>query len=377
MLRRAGFAYRVGQALGRSPAVAIVGPRQCGKTTLAHQVVQELAHDWFDLEDPSALRRLQAPKIALEMARGIVVLDEIQRAAELFPLLRFLIDAAPSRRFLILGSASPSLLTSASESLAGRVEFVELGGFDLGEVGADAPMQLWSRGGFPRSFLAATDADSYAWRESFIHTFLERDLPELEVKIPSTTMRRFWTMLAHYHGQIWNASELGRALGVNEKTARSYLDILGGTYMVRVLQPWYENLGKRLVRSPKAYVRDSGLLHVLLGLRSLPEVMSHPKLGASWEGFALEQVLRKVDGEPWFWATHQGAELDLLLLRRGDRVGFEFKCTDAPQLTKSMQIARHDLRLDHLYVVYPGRERYPLGDGVEAMPISGLVSFQT
>jgi predicted AAA+ superfamily ATPase len=373
-LQRPTFAYRVGRALARSPAVAILGPRQCGKTTLARQVVSDVVHDWFDLEDPTAVRRLEAPKLALENAKGIIVLDEIQRVPDLFPLLRVLVDATPGRRYLILGSASPSLVRIASESLAGRVEFVDLGGFDLSEVGYGEALKLWCRGGFPRSYLSASDEDSLAWRHSFVRTFLERDLPQVDVRVPAPTMRRFWTMLAHYHGQVWNASELGRALGVNEKTARSYLDVLEGTYVVRVLQPWYENLGKRLIRSPKVYVRDSGLLHALLGLPSLAEVLGHPKVGASWEGFAIEEVLRRVEGDPWFWATHQGAELDLLLLRRGDRLGFEFKRTDAPRLTKSMRIAQQNLRLDRLFVVYPGSQRYALGDDIEALPIGDLGS---
>lgn len=364
------------RALRRAPIVALLGPRQCGKSTLAASVVSGRPHVFFDLEDPVGLARLEpAPKQALEAAGPLVVLDEVQRMPELFPILRVLADRSPEGRFLILGSAAPDLVRQASESLAGRVEFVELGGFDLSEVGADRLQPLWMRGGFPRSFLASDEADSFAWRAGFIRTFLERDLLQWAERLPPVTLRRFWTMLAHYHGQTWNASECSRSLGISTKEVSRFLDLLTGTFMVRQLQPWFENVGKRLVRSPKVYLRDTGLLHALLGLTDEDAVLGHPKAGASWEGFALEQVLRVLDGEPWFWATHQGAELDLVLMRRRERWGFEFKRADAPRKTRSMHVAAADLRLDHLWVVYPGSERYPLGEHATALPLAEIGSL--
>jgi predicted AAA+ superfamily ATPase len=366
----------VGAALARSPVVGILGPRQCGKTTLARQVVAELKHTWFDLEDPVALRQLEEPLLAFEAAQPFVVLDEVQRAPVLFPLLRVLVDRHPERRYLVLGSASPDLLRLSSESLAGRIEYLDLSGFSLGEVPGNEQRRLWLRGGFPRSFLADSDPDSFAWRESFVRTFLERDLSQLELGSNAAAMRRFWTMLAHYHGQLWNASEVGRSLGVSDKTARRYLDILEGTFVIRQLHPWHVNLGKRLVKAPKVYIRDSGLLHTLLGLGDLQALLGHPKAGASWEGFALEQVLAHVAGQPWFWATHAGAELDLLLLRRKNRWGFEFKLSTAPALTRSMHVALQDLELDHLWVVHPGEQRIRLAERITALPIHELLELE-
>jgi predicted AAA+ superfamily ATPase len=326
------------------------------------------------LERPATLQRLAEPTTALEPLTGLIILDEIQRQPELFPLLRVLADRKPEpARFLILGSASPSLVRGVSESLAGRVSFVDIHGFDLVEVGTKALQPLWWRGGFPLAFLAATEEDSQRWREDFIRTLLERDLPQLGITTPAATLRRFWSMIAHFHGQVWNAAELARSLGATEPTARRYLDTLTSMYLVRQLQPWFENLGKRQVKAPKIYVRDSGLLHQLLGLESFHALEGHPKLGASWEGFALEQVLGITgDQQAYFWATHSGAELDLLVHWRGRRWGFEFKYSDAPTMTKSMHIALEDLKLERIFTVYPGKETYSMHEKVEALPLAQL-----
>jgi len=312
--------------------------------------------------------------LVLERLQGLVVIDEVQRAPELFKALRVLLDrdAAPAK-FLLLGSASPGLLRQSSESLAGRVETIEIGGFTLQETGAAAQVALWLRGGFPRSYLAASGADSRRWRQSFTGAFLERDLPQLGINVPAPAMRRFWTMLAHLNGQVWNAADPARSLGVNESTVRRHLDWLAQTFMVRQLQPWFENLGKRQVKAPKIYFRDTGLLHELLGIADEAALLAHPRSGASWEAFALEQMLRiAAPDEAWFWATHGGAELDLFMLKDGRRVGVEFKRVDAPRLTPSMRTALHDLRLDALYAVYPGTRRYALAEKVEAVPLAEL-----
>jgi len=329
------------------------------------------AASYYDLESQSDIRRLTNPELALGSAEGLVVLDEIQRMPELFAVLRVLVDRPATRaRFLLLGSASPEVIKNASESLAGRVELVELSPFDLSEVGPENLSVRWLRGGFPRSFLARSDADSLAWRENFIRTFLERDLGELGFSLSSVAMRRFWTMLAHDNGQLWNSSRLGRSLGLSDKTVRSRVDLLAGTFMVRQLEPWHENLRKRQVKAPKIYVRDSGVLHALLGLESMKQLLGHPGLGASWEGFALEQTLRVTgDNKAYFWATHQGAELDLLMFKGRQRVGVEFKRADAPKVTPSMRIAIRDLKLDALYVVHPGLHRFKMADGIEAVPL--------
>ena len=354
------------------PVAALLGPRQCGKTTLARTLAEQEPHTFFDLENPVDRQRLTSPMTALENLEGLVVIDEVQRQPSLFELLRVLVDRpGNAARFLILGSASPSLVKGVSESLAGRVGFMDLSGFSLSEVGTEQQRMLWARGGFPRSFLASEESASYAWRQDFVRTFLERDLPQLGITTPAETLRRFWTMIAHFHGQVWNASELARSLGASEKTARRYLDILAGSFMVRILPPWYENLKKRQIKAPKIYLRDSGLLHSLLQLGSLHEVQGHPKLGASWEGFAVEQILTALETrDAYFWATHAGAELDLFVLHRGKRLGFEIKHTDAPALTRSMRVALEDLKLDHLWVVYPGSQTYPLGETVTAVPLS-------
>lgn len=376
MVSREALQTAVRQALSRSRVVVLVGPRQCGKTTLAREFLAEDALSYFDLEDPVALARLDEPMTALRPLEGLVVIDEVQRRPDLFPVLRVLADRRESRaRFLVLGSASGDLLRQTSESLAGRMEQIAVGGFTLSELGADAADRLWRRGGFPLAFLAATEADSLTWRGHFIGTLLERDLPQWGVRVPAVALRRFWTMVAHYHGQTWNAAEPARALGVSESTTRRYLDLLTDAFMLRQLAPWHANLRKRQVKAPKVYVRDSGLLHQLLGIDTTKALMSHPKLGASWEGFAIEQVLaREPHDEAYYWATHQGAEIDLLL-RRGDRLlGIEVKRTDAPRVTPSIRIALEDLGLEHVVVLYPGQRRYALADRVEAVPLETLAT---
>jgi predicted AAA+ superfamily ATPase len=354
-----------------------VGPRQAGKTTLARQIVPPDSLAYFDLEDPASLARLAEPMTALAPLRGVVVIDEIQRRPDLFPILRVLVDRRPRRaRFLILGSASPDLLRQSSETLAGRIEKIILSGFGLDEVGGAAALRrLWRRGGFPPAYLARSERASYVWRQQFIQTYLERDLPQLGITIPAATLHRFWTMLAHYHGGIWNAAEAARSLGVTEPTSRRYLDLLTGLFMVRQLRPWHENLKKRQVKSPKVYLHDSGLLHALLGLASERELSSHPKVGASWEGYAIEETLKALRPEAaYFWATHTGAELDLLLFIRGRRYGVEVKFQDAPRLTPSMRIALDDLRLRRLTVFYPGDRRYDLDRRVAVLPLAELAT---
>ena len=378
MIDRPLAAARVHELFRSHPCVAILGPRQCGKTTLARMIsAGETAVSFFDLESPVDARRLEAPLRTLGALDGLVVVDEIQRKPELFEILRVLVDRPDARsRFLILGSASPTLVKGVSESLAGRVGFVDLGGFDLSEIGIENQDRLWSRGGFPRSFLAPDNAASFQWRQGFARTFLERDIPQLGITIPAETLRRFWTMIAHYHGQLWNAAEFARALGSSEATARRYLDILAGAYMVRILPPWFENLSKRQVKAPKIYVRDTGVMHALLELETLDDLLAHPKLGASWEGFAVEQVLAAFgQRHAWFWATHGGAELDLLLKVRGKAHGFEFKVSDAPGSTRSMRAALQDLGLEHLWVVYPGTEAYPLDDRLSVLPLRDIVGL--
>jgi len=374
MIERPTYLKQLAAAVRRSPVTALMGPRQCGKTTLARMFQQGKNASHFDLESPADLQRLQNPEMMLGALKGLVVLDEIQVMPALFNVLRVLADRPRNpARFLILGSASPDILKRTSESLAGRVEFVELGGFDLLETGAGTWKELWRRGGFPRSYLSRSDPDSEAWREGFIKTFLERDIPQLGIPIPAAAMRRFWTMLSHYHGQTWNASELARSMGLSDKTVRSYLDILTGTYMVRQLQPWHENIGKRQVKAPKIYLRDSGILHALMNLGDDMALQAHPRVGASWEGFALEMVLRRLrPGEAYFWGTHSGAELDLLLTHRGRRFGFEFKYSEAPRVTRSAHTAINDLQLDHVWVVHPGEHAFPIEKKITAMPLTHI-----
>lgn len=374
MITRERWKGRISRGLERRAVVVLSGPRQVGKTTLAREFLAEDSPNYFDLEDPPSLARLDEPKTALEPLRGLVVIDEVQRRPDLFPVLRVLADRRDSpARFLILGSASGDLLRQSSESLAGRVERIEIGGFDLSETGAAAADVLWRRGAFPDAFLADTEADSVAWRRDFIQTLLERDFPQWGVRVPATALLRFWTMLAHFHGQTWNAADPARALGVNPSTVRRYLDLLTDALMVRQLQPWHANLAKRQVKAPKIYLRDSGLLHRLLGIDDERSLLTHPRLGASWEGFVIEQVLAtEPHDDAWFWATHQGAEIDLIL-RRGDMLyGIECKRGDAPRLTPSMRSAMQDLGLKRIAVIYPGGKRYALSEQVEAVPLRDL-----
>ncbi|MGH7794055.1 MAG: ATP-binding protein [Candidatus Binatia bacterium] len=356
--------------------MALLGPRQCGKTTLARQFVPAKSLNYFDLEDPASLARLSEPDTALRPLKDLVVIDEIQRRPEIFPLLRVLADRQPlPARFLILGSASLDLLQQSSETLAGRIETVALEGFRLADLGTKAQGRHWLRGGLPLSFTARNEPDSLAWRRQFLQTFIERELPQLGVTIPAIALRRFWNMLAHYHGQIWNAAELARALSVNESTVRRYLDLMTGVFMTRQLPPWFENLGKRQVKAPKVYVRDSGLLHALLGIADQRDLEHHPKVGASWEGYAVEEVIKAVQpDDAYYWATHNGAEIDLVLFKRGRRIGVECKRADAPTFTPSMRIALADLKLDELHVVYPGEKRYALTTKVEVVPLAQLVN---
>ncbi len=372
---RASYRQQVQDALARFRVTALLGPRQCGKTTLARELATR-PDAYFDLEDPLDLARLDAPRQALGTLTGLVVIDEIQRRPDLFTLLRVLADRPGTpARFLILGSASLDLVKGVSESLAGRVGFVDLSGFDGTEVGFDRLDTLWLRGGFPESFLSDSDQASLHWRQQFIRTFLTRDIPQLGITVPSERLRRFWLMIAHYHGQLWNASEIGTSLGINYKTAQHYLEILTGSFMIRALPTWSENLGKRVRKAPKIYLRDSGLFHALQRIASMADLQAHPKLGASWEGLALEHVLRVLRVEPgqaFHWGTHGGAELDLLLVRGGQRLGFEFKFADAPRTTRSMRVAMDDLKLERLFVVYPGEKDYALDERIHVMALRNV-----
>ncbi len=374
MIPRKKLLAETTRALQSNPIVALLGPRQCGKTTLARMISEETESLYFDLEDPTDFMKLTNPKLMFQHQKGLIILDEVQRKPDLFSILRVLVDQPDFQgKFLILGSASPQLVKGVSESLAGRVAFVEMGGFGLMEIGTEQFERLWTRGGFPRSFLAESDELSFKWRKDFIQTFLERDIPQLGISIPAMTLRRFWTMVAHYHGNVWNASELARSLGSSEATMRRYLDILCGTFLLRPLQPWYANLRKRQVKTPKIYFRDSGLLHALLSIQSKEGLLGHPKYGASWEGFAIAQVFTLFNpADAYFWATHTGAELDLLLFVDGRPFGFECKCSDAPGITRSMYIALQDLNLQRLFILYPGNDSFPLDDRIQVVPVSEL-----
>ena len=367
------------ERLEHNPVVALLGPRQCGKTTLARQ----LSRKWntsrvyfFDCEDHRDLARLANPMTTLEPCQGLVVIDEVQRRAELFPALRVLVDQNPNRRFLILGSASRDLIAQSSETLAGRITFLELSGFSLHDIAKDDYRKLWIRGGFPRSFLAESDAISVQWREDFVRTFLERDIPNLGIRVPALMLRRFWTMLSHYHGQIFNASEVGRSLNSADTTVKHYLDILTGTFLIRQLQPWFYNTKKRLVKRPKIYFRDSGLLHTLMTVTGEEDLLRHPRLGASWEGFALEQVIIHLelrDEEIFFWATHAGGELDLVFQRKGRLWGVEMKFDEAPTITRSMRSAVKELDLARLWIVYPGDQVFPMDERMTAVGLDNLI----
>lgn len=378
MFGREDHLLGVARQLRRQPVVGLLGPRQIGKTTVARAIAAASgrATTYFDLEDPADLRRLDDEATALGDLKGLVVIDEVQRRPELFPLLRVLADR-PRRpaSFLVLGSASPHLLKQSAESLAGRVTYHELDGFGLADVGAAAWRKLWLRGGYPRSYLARSDAESMAWRGDLRRTYIEQDLPALGPGYPARTVERVWEMLAHYHGQIWNGSEIARSFGVSHTTSRRYLDLLVDTFMVRILPPWSENAGKRVVKSPKLYFRDVGLLHHLLGIQRADDLARHPKVGASFEGFAIDAVVRRLGAdrrECHFWATHQGAELDLLVVRGRTRLGFEIKHTVAPEVTKSMRIAIADLGLDRLDVIHVGKNTYPLTERIRAVAFDRL-----
>lgn len=365
---------RIVRALRRQRVAVLVGPRQCGKTTLAREIVDPSSPNYFDLENPGDLRRLEEPMTALAGLTGTVVIDEIQRREELFPVLRVLADRKPQNaRFLILGSAAPTLLRQSSETLAGRAEIVLLAGLSIAEVGPKRVEQHWRRGGYPRAFLARSEADSVQWRRDLIQTFVERDAPMLGAGMAPNALLRFWTMVAHWHGGVWNAADPARSLGVSEATVRRYLDFMTSALMVRQLLPWHENLAKRQVKAPKVYIRDSGLLHELLGLRSSKDLWSHPKSGASWEGYALEEALKALQpDEAYFWATHQGAELDLLIFKNGCRYGVEFKRSDAPRLTPSMRIAMNDLKLSSMVVLCPTTKPYALASGINVRSLDSL-----
>lgn len=371
-MKRDKYLEKIRKAFRTHSVVAILGPRQCGKTTLARQYIKENGDTHvFDLEDPADLEILKNAKTALDPLSGLIVLDEIQRAPDLFTVLRVLVDQLDAnRQFLILGSASRELLQQSSETLAGRIAYIELPPFALFE--ANDTQKLWIRGGFPRSYLSDSIEDSLYWRKQYVSTFLERDIPNLGIRIPPASLRRFWMMLAHYHGQIFNSTEIAASLGISDTTARRYLDILTGTFMIRQLTPWIENLKKRQVKTPKIYFRDSGIFHTLSEITDYKSLLHHPKLGASWEGFAMEEIIRQTGAEPeecFFWGVHNSTELDLLILKDGKRLGFEFKFSDAPKLTSSMQTALTDLNLDELSVIYPGTKSYKLADKITANPL--------
>lgn len=374
MIERNRLFHAIQSALERSRVVALIGPRQCGKTTMARRFLSPSSINYYDLEDPFSLARLDQPMSSLQDLNGLVVIDEIQRMPDLFPVLRVLVDRDPlPTRFLILGSASPSLLRQTSESLAGRIATITMSGFSLEEAGVEAQNLHWQRGGYPLSFLAASEQLSFNWRKDFVSTFLERDIPQFGFSIPSTSLFRFWSLLAHYHGQKWNAAEAARSLDVSQSTARRYIDLLQDLFMVRQLQPWYGNISKRQVKSPKIYLRDTGLLHYLLGIHSAQELAVHPRSGSSWEGYVIEEVIRATEpDEAYYWATHSGAELDLLLFKNHKRIGIECKRMDAPRITPSMRAALIDLELSNLLVIYPGPHPYSLADNIQVIPLKTL-----
>lgn len=377
---RTGHMKNIRGLLRDFPIVALIGARQVGKTTLARDIMDtwpETTH-FFDLEDPADIARLSEPSLALRNLQGLVVIDKIQRVPGLFPVLRVLADRADfGTLFLVLGSASPRLVSQSSESLAGRIAYYDLPGLTMEETGIETMDSLWLRGGFPRSFLARSDRSSLKWRREFIKTFLERDIPQLGINIPAVTLRRFWTMLAHYHGQMLNLSELGRAFGLADTTIRRYIELMESTFVIHLLHPWHANIKKRQVKAPKVYITDSGLLHALLDVMDRDHLMSHPKAGASWEGFALQQVVVATGAEKdrcFFWRTHTGAELDLLIHSRGKRYGFEIKLSDSPGITPSMKSALRDLELEHLYVIHAGEHEFPLGERISAIPMKKVTT---
>lgn len=382
-MKRPFYIERVAEGLDIHPVVALLGPRQCGKTTLAHDFVEQNSHHYpqahfFDLEKPEDLARLSNPYLVLSSLSGLIVIDEIQRFPDLFPILRVVVDESKGKsHFLILGSASRDLIKQSSESLAGRIQYIELTPFNLLETGDK--VGLWLRGGFPRSYLAKNDNDSFIWRENYVQTFLERDIPNLGINIPAVRLRRFWTLLAHYHGTIVNYTELARAMDISVKTVKHYIDLLISVFMVRSLQPWHVNIKKRQVKSPKIYLRDSGLANLLLNIPNMQALGSNPKQGALWEGFLLEEVIRYHQIRPeecYFWGSHGDAELDLLLVRGDKQIGVEFKYTERPTVTRSMHVVLDDLKLDHLYVIYPGSTTFPLTEKITAISIMEYLKTQ-
>jgi predicted AAA+ superfamily ATPase len=362
---------QIKRRLDAFPVTAILGPRQCGKTTLA----QTLSADhYFDLENPRDAARLEQPQLALEDLKGLIAIDEIQRIPELFTLLRYLVDTRPNQKYLILGSASRDLIRQSSESLAGRIAYYHLSGFRLQDFDPENFKALWIKGGLPLSYISDIE-QSRLWRENYITTFLERDIPQLGIQIPAKTLRRFWIMLSHYHGQVLNYAELARAFGISDMTVRKYIDILEGTFMVRTLQPWYANIGKRLVKRPKLYLQDSGLLHTFLNVETFEQLQAHPKIGASWEGFALDCVIRstaKNENDHYFWQVHSGSEIDLFWQHGGKNWGVEFKYADAPTMQRSMTIGVKDLNLSHLWIVYPGKTNYRLSQNITVLPLQEI-----
>lgn len=378
MVPRKSYESALENSLNRSSVVWLLGPRQCGKTTLARMIEKKHGAVFFDLESPRDRLRLQNPQMALKILKGLVIIDEVQRMPELFEILRVLADRSDNpSTFLLLGSASPHILKNVSETFAGGTELIEMSGFDFLETGEDNLDELWLRGGFPRSFLSQSLEDSIAWREEFVQTFLERDIPQLGINISAIAMGCLWTMLAHCHGQTLNASQLGRSLGVTDKTNRSYLDILTATYMVRQVQPWHENIGKRQVKAPKVYFRDSGILHHLLAITDMESLMTNPRLGASWEGFAMEQIIRVLQLQDiYFWSTYSGAKLDLLFFHDSKRYGIDIKFSETPKITKSMHIAIQDLDLEHLWVVYSGNHIMPLEKKITLVPLDRIKTIQ-
>lgn len=379
MIERKSYIQKINQAFEVSPVCAILGPRQCGKTTLAKKYIKSHfnQHHIFDLEDPTDLARLENPKLTLENLKGIIIIDEIQRRPELFPYIRVLVDNHNDKNFLILGSASRELIRQSSETLAGRIQYIDMMPFSINEV--PDIQKLWSQGGYPRSYLADNDRISNEWRKNYIRTFLEMDLPNFGFNITTQRIRRFWMMLAHYHGQSFNASEIGRAIDITYKTTSHYLDILVSTFMVRRLSPWFENIGKRQVKTPKIYFRDSGLLHSILGINNYHDLQLNPKLGFSWEGFALEQIIRcqNIDDEDcYFWGSSNGAKLDLLIIKNNKKFGYEFKYTDSPKITKSMHIALQELKLENLKIIIPGNQTFKLHDKISVVGLNNCADFK-
>jgi predicted AAA+ superfamily ATPase len=369
MIPRVTDVENIKKLLSLFPVTAILGARQCGKTTISKEFD---ARHYFDLENPRDMARFDQPQLALENLTGLIVIDEVQRKQDLFPLIRYLVDNNPNQKYLLLGSASRELLKQSSDSLAGRIGYYRLEGFRLSDVEIEDFRKLWIRGSFPRSYTAQSGEESRLWRENYITTFLEKDIPQLGIHIPAMALRRFWKMLCHYHGQVINYSEIGRSFGISDTTVKRYIDILESTFMVRVQPPWYVNLGKRLVKSPKIYIKDSGIFHSLMVIETMEQLEAHNKLGASWEGYALECVSRSIgkrDEEMYFWSTHSGAEVDLFWQEGGKNWGIEFKYADAPRLTKSMQSAMKDLELEHLWVVYPGKDCYQLSGNITVLPL--------